>query len=64
MEVWGGELGGKYSDKAVKKLQELGYKAFSLEGDGAISEVSIDDPVGSISDSSHGARDNFLFFPQ
>lgn len=61
MEVWGGELGKKYSDKAVKKLQELGYRAFSLEGDGSVSKESIDDPVESIVDSSHGARDNFLF---
>ena len=64
MEVWGGEIGRKYSDKAVKKLQELGYKAFSLESEGSVSKEPIDDPVGSISDSSHGARDNFLFSPQ
>lgn len=61
MEVWGGEMGKKYSDKAVKKLQELGYKAFSLESDGSISEEAIDDPVGSIPNSSNSARDNFIF---
>ena len=64
MEVWGGEMGRKYSDKAVKKLQELEYKAFSLESEGSVSKESIDDPVGSIMDSSHGARDNFLFLAQ
>ena len=64
IEVWGGELGRKYSDKAVKKLQELGYKAFSLESDGSVSKEPIDDPVGSIVDSSRGARDNFLFLAQ
>jgi len=64
MEVWGGEMGRKYSAKAIKKLQELGYKAFLLESDGTISEGSIDDPVASISDSSCGTRDNFLFLAQ
>lgn len=61
LEVWGGELGRKYSDNAVKKLQEFGYNAFLLEGDGSVSKEFIDDPVGSIADQSHGARDNFLF---
>ena len=61
MEVWAGEKGRKYSDRAVKKLQEFKYKAFSLESDGSVSKESVDDPVGSISNSSRGARDNFLF---
>lgn len=61
MEVWGGEIGRKYSDKAVKKIQEFGYKAFSIKNDGFVSEESIDDPVGSIKNLSDGARDNFLF---
>lgn len=64
MEVWAGELGRKYSDKAVRKLQELGYKAFSLESDGSMSKEVINDPVGSIVDPSRGARDNFLFLAQ
>ena len=64
MEVWSGEIGRKYSDKAIKKLQEFGYKAFPLKSDGSVSEESTDDPVGSISDSSKGARDNFLFIAE
>ncbi len=61
MEVWAGKMGRKYSDKAVKKLQEFGYKAFLLKSDGSVSADFVNDPVGSISDSSNGARDNFLF---
>lgn len=56
MEVWGGEIGREYSDKAIKKLFGFGYEAFALDG-----SVPITDPVGSILDSSDGARDNFLF---
>ena len=61
MEVWAGKMGRKYSDKAVKKLQEFGYKVFPLKSDGSVSGEFIVDPVGSISDFSDGARDNFLF---
>ena len=61
MEVWAGEMGRKYSDKAVKKLQELGYKAFLLKNGGDVSVEPVNDPVGSILDCSNGARDNFLF---
>lgn len=61
MEVWGGEMGRKYSDNAVKKLQEFGYKAFSLESDGSVSGHIVGDPVGSILGSKEDARDNFLF---
>ena len=61
MEVWAGEMGRKYSDKAVKKLQEFGYKTFPLKSDGSVSSEPVSDPIGSISDSSRRARDNFLF---
>ena len=61
MEVWAGDKGRKYSDKAVRKLQELGYNAFELGSDGSVSKNPVDDPVGSIKDASDGARDNFLF---
>lgn len=60
LEVWGGEMGRKYSDKAVKKLQELGYTAFALERDGVVASESTSDPVGSISDID-SPRDNFMF---
>lgn len=61
MEVWAGDMGRKYSERAVKKLQELGYKAFLLQSDGSASKEPIDDPVGSILYSSNSDRDNFLF---
>ena len=60
LEVWGGEMGRKYSDNAVKKLQEFGYEAFSFERDGALSPIPISDPVGSITDTQN-PRDNFMF---
>lgn len=60
LEVWGGEMGRKYSDAAVKKLQELGYSAFALGRDGSVTPTSVSDPVGSISDV-RSPRDNFLF---
>src|SRR3989344_8303444 len=37
MEIWGGAQGRKYSDPAVKKLQELGYQAFLIGSDGSAS---------------------------
>lgn len=61
LEVWGGEMGRKYSDNAVKKLYEFGYEAFSFERDGTLSQISIPDPVGSINDGPHNPRDNFMF---
>lgn len=60
MEVWGGAKGREYADPAVKKLQELGYQAFTLRADGSAEVEPCTDPVGSISDTP-GARDNFLF---
>ena len=61
MEVWGGEKGRKYSERAVKKLQEFDYKAFPLKSDGSVSDKPIEDPVGNITNLSNDARDNFLF---
>ncbi|MEX0651988.1 MAG: FkbM family methyltransferase [Candidatus Paceibacterota bacterium] len=61
MDVWGGDMGRKYSSPAVKKLQDYGYQAFALDGNGDISKESIADPVMSISDTSEGARGNFVF---
>lgn len=61
LEVWGGEMGRKYSDNAVKKLQKLGYEAFSFERDGTVASEPISDPVGNIPDGTHNPRDNFLF---
>lgn len=60
MEIWGNENGRVYSDKAVKKLQELGYTAFILQKDGSRGE-SVQDPVQFISGYGRDARDNFLF---
>lgn len=60
MEVWGGEMGRKYSNRAVQELQEFGYRAFTLESDGSASREVVADPVGSIP-ASDGARGNFLF---
>ena len=61
MEVWSGEMGSRYSQPAVRKLVELGYRAFSLEHDGSISDEHIGDPVGSLATHAPHARDNFLF---
>ncbi|MCW9054545.1 MAG: FkbM family methyltransferase [Candidatus Pacebacteria bacterium] len=62
MEVWGGEMGKQYSQKAVEKLQSLGYRAFAIESDGSISQDHIVDPVAHISGhSQNNPRDNFLF---
>ncbi len=61
MEVWGDEKGRKYSDKAVKKLQELGYEAFLIKKDGSTEEECLSDPVGFISNNAHDARANLLF---
>lgn len=63
MEVWGGELGKKYSENAVKKLQEHGYTAHAFLGDGTLSQTPISDPVGSIPYDPNGSRDNFIFIP-
>lgn len=64
LEVWGGELGRKYSDVAVQKLLELGYQAFTVNGDGMLAQTPVADPVGSIEDTTVGARDNFVFLPR
>jgi len=61
MEIWSSEKGRKYSDKAVKKLQELGYEAFLIKSDGSAGEESVRDPVGTVSGRGHDTRDNFLF---
>lgn len=63
MEVWGGTLGATYSDKAVKLLQKLGYKAYALESDGSISSEPVNDPVHLVSGRSNESRDNFIFRP-
>lgn len=64
LEVWGGDMGEKYSANAVKKLQELGYEAYAFMGDGSVSTKPIQDPVGSIPPDYIGSRDNFIFIPQ
>ncbi len=63
MEVWGGELGKKYSENAVKKLQEHGYTAYAFMGDGTLSPTPIQNPVESIPFDPNGSRDNFIFIP-
>lgn len=63
MEVWGGELGKKYSTNAVEKLQKLGYQAYAFMGDGSLSLQPIHDPVESIPFDPNGSRDNFIFIP-
>jgi FkbM family methyltransferase len=61
MEIWGGDKGKKYSDQSVKKLQELGYKAFFIRNDGSTSDVEVKNPVDYISGGEKDPRDNFLF---
>lgn len=61
MEIWGGDLGTQYSDKAVKKIQELGYRCYSIDVRGTLSDKSIQNPVESITGLGEHARDNFVF---
>ncbi len=63
MEVWGGDMGKKYSQNAVTKLQGMGYRAYAFLGDGALSPESIHDPLSSIPHDPNGSRDNLMFIP-